>query len=111
MLEYMRIWLALRSDNRGVTAMECGVTAMEYGLIASLIAVVIIIAVTQVGTKLTATFNAIAAALRGPLYFRRWFSREPIDDSFVDLIVQGVLAGVRRDHPKRSGQGGRRRPT
>ena len=49
-------WLALRSDKRGVTA-------MEYGLIASLIAVVIIIAVTQVGTKLTATFNAIAAAL------------------------------------------------
>src|ERR1700722_537127 len=48
--------------------------------------------------------DAIAAALRGPLYFRRWFSREPIDDRFVDLIVQGVLAGVRRDHPKRSGQ-------
>jgi len=56
MLEYMRTWLALRLDKRGVTA-------MEYGLIASLIAVVIIIAVTQVGTKLTATFNAIAAAL------------------------------------------------
>ncbi|HZM55863.1 MAG TPA: TetR/AcrR family transcriptional regulator [Acidimicrobiales bacterium] len=47
-----------------------------------------------------ADFSAIAAALRGPLYFRRWFSREPINDSFVDLIVQGVLAGVRRDLPK-----------
>jgi AcrR family transcriptional regulator len=58
-----------------------------------------------------ADLNAIAAALRGPLYFRRWFSREPIDDSFLDLIVQGVLAGVRRDHPKRSEQGGRRRQT
>ena len=58
-----------------------------------------------------ADLSAIAAALRGPLYFRRWFSREPIDDSFVDLIVQGVLAGVRRDHPKQSERGGRRRQT
>ena len=55
-----------------------------------------------------ADLSAIAAALRGPLYFRRWFSREPINDSFVDLIVQGVLSGVRRDHPKPSKQGGRR---
>jgi AcrR family transcriptional regulator len=46
-----------------------------------------------------ADLSAIAAALRGPLYFRRWFSREPINDSFVDLIVQGVLSGVRRDRP------------
>jgi len=40
-----------------------GVTAMEYGLIAALIAVIIIPAVTTVGTKLLATFNAIDAAL------------------------------------------------
>ena len=40
-----------------------GVTAIEYGLIAALIAVVIITAVTSVGTKLTATFTAVAAAL------------------------------------------------
>jgi AcrR family transcriptional regulator len=52
--------------------------------------------------------SAVAAALRGPLYFRRWFSREPIDDSFVDLIVEGVLSGVRRGLPKPSGQAGRR---
>src|SRR5580698_10859262 len=44
-----------------------------------------------------ADLNAIAAALRRPLYFRRWFSRDPIDDSFVNLIVQSVLSGVRRD--------------
>jgi|SRR5580704_11317551 AcrR family transcriptional regulator len=42
---------------------------------------------------------AIAAALRGPLYFRRWFSRDPINDVFVSLIVQSVLAGLRRDAP------------
>ena len=39
------------------------ITAIEYGLIASLIAVVIITAVTLVGTNLTAQFNAIATAL------------------------------------------------
>ena len=42
---------------------EEGVTAIEYGLIAALIAVVIIIAVTSVGTKLNIIFTAVAAAL------------------------------------------------
>ncbi|MFL9891281.1 Flp family type IVb pilin [Paraburkholderia sp. RL17-383-BIF-A] len=38
---------------------EQGVTAIEYGLIASLIAVVIIGAVTLVGTDLNAVFTTI----------------------------------------------------
>jgi pilus assembly protein Flp/PilA len=42
---------------------EDGATAIEYGLIASLIAVVIIAAVTSVGTKLTKTFNEVASNL------------------------------------------------
>jgi pilus assembly protein Flp/PilA len=42
---------------------EDGVTAIEYGLIAALIAVVIIGAVTTVGVNLAALFGAIAAAL------------------------------------------------
>lgn len=42
---------------------EAGATAIEYGLIAALISVVIITAITLVGTNLTATFNAIAAAV------------------------------------------------
>lgn len=42
---------------------EDGATAIEYGLIASLIAVVIIGAVSVVGTKLTATFNEVASNL------------------------------------------------
>jgi pilus assembly protein Flp/PilA len=42
---------------------ESGVTAIEYGLIAALIAVVIITAVTTVGTDLKATFNAVGTAL------------------------------------------------
>src|SRR5580692_8585188 len=49
-----------------------------------------------------ADLSAIAAALRGPLYFRRWFTREPINDSFVDLIVGSVLACLRRDPPRPS---------
>ena len=42
---------------------ESGVTAIEYGLIAGLISVVIIAAVTLVGQDLLAVFNQIAAAL------------------------------------------------
>ena len=42
---------------------EEGATAIEYGLIAGLIAVVIILAVTDVGTKLKDTFTSISSAL------------------------------------------------
>ena len=42
---------------------EEGVTAIEYGLIAALIAVVIITAVTIVGTQLQAVFTTIGTAL------------------------------------------------
>jgi len=43
---------------------ESGATAIEYGLIAALIAVVIITAVTAVGTQLSATFNTISTSVR-----------------------------------------------
>ena len=42
-----------------------GVTAIEYGLIAALIAIVIIVAVTAVGDSLTNTFNDVTAVLTG----------------------------------------------
>ncbi len=42
---------------------ESGVTAIEYGLIAALIAVIIIGAVTLVGTNLSATFQTVAGQL------------------------------------------------
>ncbi len=42
---------------------EDGVTAIEYGLIAALIAVAIITAVTLVGTNLSTLFTAIAGKL------------------------------------------------
>lgn len=44
---------------------ESGATAIEYGLIASLISVVIIGALTLVGTTLTTKFTAISTALTG----------------------------------------------
>jgi pilus assembly protein Flp/PilA len=42
---------------------ESGATAIEYGLIAALISVAIIAAVTAVGGNLTSTFNSVASAL------------------------------------------------
>ena len=42
---------------------ESGATAIEYGLIVALIAVVIITAVTTLGTKLSGTFTNVTAVL------------------------------------------------
>jgi pilus assembly protein Flp/PilA len=39
------------------------VTAIEYGLIAALVAVVIIVAVSTMGTNLTNTFNRVSTEL------------------------------------------------
>ena len=44
---------------------DSGATAIEYGLIAGLVAVVIITAVTAVGTDLTAMFGKISGGLGG----------------------------------------------
>ena len=43
---------------------EQGATAIEYGLIASLIAVVIIIAVAAVGTNLSSMFQNVSSHLK-----------------------------------------------
>jgi pilus assembly protein Flp/PilA len=40
-----------------------GVTALEYGLIASLVAIAIVAALTTLGTNLTAEFNYIAGKI------------------------------------------------
>jgi pilus assembly protein Flp/PilA len=42
---------------------EVGVTAIEYGLIAALVAVVIITAVTTLGSHLSGIFNTIATSV------------------------------------------------
>ena len=56
MIEFIKTWLELKVDRRAVTA-------LEYGLIAALIAVVIIGALTTLGTKLTTTFTTISGKL------------------------------------------------
>ncbi|MEZ5832702.1 MAG: Flp family type IVb pilin [Dongiaceae bacterium] len=56
----LRFFRKLRKD-------ENGATAIEYGLIAGLISVVIIGAVTLVGSKLEAVFNYIGTTLDGAL--------------------------------------------
>ena len=56
MIDYVKTWLELKVDRRAVTA-------LEYGLIAALIAVVIIGAVTTVGTNLTTTFTTIGKSI------------------------------------------------
>lgn len=53
MLHHLRALMDIKRDERGVTA-------LEYGLIAALIAVVIITAVSTLGTNLKSTFNGIA---------------------------------------------------
>ena len=42
---------------------ESGATAIEYGLIVALIAVVIIGAVTALGTNMSTSFNTVASAV------------------------------------------------
>jgi pilus assembly protein Flp/PilA len=53
--------LSIVSDLSDVTADLSGVTALEYGLIAALIAVVIITAVSALGSNLGLTFSALAS--------------------------------------------------
>ena len=36
--------------------------------------------------------STLIAALLGPLFYRRWFSREPLDDTFVKAVVQNVIS-------------------
>jgi AcrR family transcriptional regulator len=48
----------------------------------------------------TADRSAIAAALLGPLFYRRWFSREHIDAEFVNLVIRSAIAGLHWDPRK-----------
>jgi pilus assembly protein Flp/PilA len=52
MMTYLNSWKALKSDKRGVTM-------LEYGLIAALISVVAIVAVTAIGTNLNTVFGKV----------------------------------------------------
>ena len=39
----------------------------------------------------TADRSTMIAALLGPLFYRRWFSREPIDDQFVKAVAHAAI--------------------
>ena len=60
-MTFQSVKSALRKFGRD----ETGATAIEYGLIAGLIAVAIITAVSLLGDDLTATFTAISTELQG----------------------------------------------
>ena len=53
------------ATNRLQDRKDRGATAVEYGLLVGLIAVVIIVAVTALGTRLDALFDSIVVALGG----------------------------------------------
>ena len=57
MIKFLKL---IKNDDKGATA-------IEYGLIAALIAVAIITAVTSVGTSLDATFTGVSTELDGAL--------------------------------------------
>jgi pilus assembly protein Flp/PilA len=50
------VFAKLRGEDRGVTS-------VEYGLMVALIAIVIIVAVTLLGTNLSSLFNYVANAI------------------------------------------------
>jgi pilus assembly protein Flp/PilA len=59
----LAVWVTLTERAAAAKDDERGVTAIEYGLIAALIAVVIIGAVTAVGGALNTVFTNVANAL------------------------------------------------
>lgn len=60
----MKISTVLQSA-KALAKSERGATAIEYALIAALIAVAIIVAVTAVGGNVESTFNSISSSLGG----------------------------------------------
>jgi pilus assembly protein Flp/PilA len=56
MIQFLKIWLELKTDRRAVTM-------LEYGLIAALIAAVCVGAVTTLGSDISGKFTNIAASI------------------------------------------------
>ena len=52
-------------------------------------------AVARDELPVAADVSGMISALVGPLYYRRWFSREAISDDFVKTIVRNVLGSAR----------------
>ena len=65
-LEKELIMKSLIQVVRNFVREEEGATAIEYGLLAALVAVVIITAVTTMGEQLQSTFEGVAEKLKAP---------------------------------------------
>jgi pilus assembly protein Flp/PilA len=59
----MNLYTRVQARLNSLRSAEEGATAVEYGLMVALIAVVVIAAVTLIGTNLDAIFDAVGAAL------------------------------------------------
>jgi pilus assembly protein Flp/PilA len=56
MLAYVTTWLQLKTDCRGVTA-------IEYGMIAALVALVVVVGATALGTSLNTEFTNVSGKI------------------------------------------------
>jgi pilus assembly protein Flp/PilA len=56
MIEFLKLWLELKADKRAVTA-------LEYGLIAAVIAAVMVLGATTLGTSLSGRFVSVAGSV------------------------------------------------
>jgi len=56
MLDFVKLWIELKTDKRAVTA-------LEYGLIAAVVAAVMVVGATTLGTNLSSKFTALAGTL------------------------------------------------
>jgi len=56
MTKIVKTWLGLKSDNRGVTA-------LEYGLIAAVVAVAMVAGAGVLGNKMSSAFNNVSSKL------------------------------------------------
>ena len=41
----------------------------------------------------------VVALIMGPLFYRRWLSREPLDEAFVKRVVENAIANDKPDRP------------
>jgi AcrR family transcriptional regulator len=44
--------------------------------------------------------SEIVASVVGPLFYRRWFSRQPLDEKFINAIIDGILLRASPRHPR-----------
>lgn len=57
MVKIVKTWLGIKSDNRGVTA-------LEYGLIAAVVAIVMVAGASTLGNKLNTVFSNVSSNLK-----------------------------------------------